>query len=83
MHHPNRYKASLFLTAALTISAAIVACSAPPQTVTVNDTRHWDDHENQAWHRFLAEKQRQDHEYAKSDKNEQDEYWSWRHSHPD
>ncbi len=87
MHRSNCLKASLCLAATIAISAAVVACS-PQPNVTVNepaprDSHHWDDHENQAWHRFLTEKSRQDHEYTKADKNEQDEYWSWRHSHPD
>ena len=84
MHRKNRYLASLSLVATLSIPAVFVACSSPqPTTVTVNENHHWDDHENSAWHRFLAEKNRPDHEYAKSEKNEQDEYWGWRHSHPD
>jgi hypothetical protein len=93
MHRPNRYSASLFLAATLAISAAVVACStapapapaqAPTTNVTVNENEHhWDDHENQAWHRFLAENHRPEHEYVKSEKTEQSEYWNWRHSHPD
>jgi hypothetical protein len=80
--------AALSLAATLAMSAALVACSAPPtETVVVdkdhNDSHRWDDHENQAWHRFLTEKSRPAHEYTNSDKNEQSEYWNWRHSHPD
>jgi hypothetical protein len=74
------------LTAVLAIGG--VGCSSPPANVTVNEParpeeHRWDEHENQAWHRFLSEKKRDDHEYAKSDRNEQSEYWGWRHSHPD
>jgi len=47
------------------------------------DYHNWDDHEQSAWGRFLAEKHRKDHEWAKADKKEQSEYWNWRHSHPD
>ena len=85
MYRPNRHLTSLALAATLTISAAaLTACSQQPTTVQVTEPEHhWDDHESQAWHRFLTEKSRQDHEYAKADKNEQSEYWSWRHSHPD
>lgn len=83
MYRPNRHTASLFLTATLAISVVTVACS-PAPTVTVNEPEHhWDDHENQAWHRYLAENHRQDHEFNKSEKNEQSEYWTWRRNHPD
>ncbi len=85
MNRPNRAYGSLLLAATLTMSAAAVSCSTP-QTVTVvekaPDPHPWDDHEDQAWHRFLTEKNRPNHEYAKSEKNEQSEYWTWRHDHP-
>ena len=85
----NRCRISLSFAATLAVSLLIFACnSAPPaETVVVdrdhNDSHRWDDHENQAWRRFLSEKSRQDHEFTKADKNEQSEYWNWRHSHPD
>jgi hypothetical protein len=79
------------VTAALAFSLLTAACnsSAPPASGTVvvdeehHDSHHWDEHENSAWHRFLAEKHAQDHEYAAAQKQEQSEYWNWRHSHPD
>jgi len=74
----------LFAAALLSPAVLIVGCSSQ-QTNTVSDRdRHpWDDHENQAWHRFLAENHRQEHEFTRADDNEQKEYWSWRHTHPD
>ena len=93
MHRPTQFVASLFLTAAL---AAPVVTLAVPATQDqdnhdrdrVYDREHkdyhqWDDHEKDAWGRFLAEKHRKDHEFAKASKKEQEEYWNWRHSHPD
>jgi hypothetical protein len=47
------------------------------------DYHNWDDNENRAWGQFLTENHRQSHEYAKSNKKEQSEYWNYRHSHPD
>jgi uncharacterized lipoprotein YajG len=84
-YRANRHIASLALGATLAVSAvALTACSQQPTTVQVSEPdRHWDDHENQAWHRFLTEKNRPDHEYAKTDRNEQSEYQAWRHNHPD
>ena len=83
MHKPF---ASLLLTAALTapLGAAIVmAPSASAAAQDHHEERKWDEHEQAAWARFLAEKHRKDHEYAKAKKKEQEEYWAWRHDHPD
>ena len=59
-----------------------------PQDDRIYDREHkdyhkWDDRENQAWARFLAENHRKDHEFAKANRKEQAEYWNWRHEHPD
>jgi hypothetical protein len=32
---------------------------------------------------FLTENPRESHEYAKSNRKEQSEYWNYRHNHPD
>jgi hypothetical protein len=87
MRRTNRYIASLLLTAGLAAPVAVLASPAS-QEDRVYDRDHkdyhkWDDHENQAWSRFLAEKHRKDHEFAKANKKEQAEYWNWRHAHPD
>ena len=86
MFGAHRYIASLFLTAALVAPLSMVA--AEPQDARVYDRNHkdyhnWDDHENQAWGRYLAENHKKDHEFAKANRREQSEYWNWRHSHPD
>jgi hypothetical protein len=59
MHRAHRYVASLLLTAALTAPVAILAAT-PHQEGRVYDKEHkdyhrWDDKENEAWRRFLAE----------------------------
>jgi hypothetical protein len=87
MHRANRRLALLPLAATLALSGALASCSTTQPSVTVNepghDDHHWDDRENQAWHRYLAENHRQEHEFTKADKNEQSDYWNWRHNHPD
>jgi hypothetical protein len=88
----QRCVASLCLTAALGAPAVIVAASPAVPAAQEDrgvydrehkDYHHWDDHENGAWHRFLEENHRKDHEFAKSKRKEQEEYWAWRHNHPD
>ena len=86
MHKTQKHLASILLTAALTAPLGAALFVAPPASAAAQedrDHRKWDDHEQSAWARFLAEKHRKDHEYAKAKKREQDEYWAWRHDHPD
>jgi hypothetical protein len=90
MHRGYRYIASLFLTASLTAPVVMLAAPTPQDRDhdRVYDREHkdyhqWDDHERNAWGRFLAEKHRKEHEFAKAGRREQSDYWKWRHSHPD
>jgi hypothetical protein len=84
----NRYIAATFLTATLAAPAFLVTTCAAQDDRGVYDRDHkdyhkWDDHENAAWHRYIAEKHLQEHEFAKASSREQRDYWNWRHSHPD
>jgi len=89
MIRANRLIASLILSAALFMPAAILV--AAPQTKTsvrVYDSKHkeyhnWDDNENQAWGVYLTNNHQKPHEYKKATKKEQSSYWDWRHDHPD
>jgi len=93
MHQTQKHLASFLLTAALTapLGAAFVAvpASAAPQDDRGfydrdhKDYHKWDDHEQSAWSRYLAEKHRKEHEFAKASHKEQQQYWNWRHDHPD
>lgn len=87
MNRMHRYISAVFLTAALTTPVAVLAFPAPQDGRYYDrnhkDYHHWDDHENQSWHKFLGENHRKEHEFAKANRKEQSEYWSWRHSHPD
>jgi hypothetical protein len=91
IHRAHLHIASFILTAALAAPVSLVAAAVPQDAsvqVRVYDKDHkdyhnWDDHENQQWHVFLTENHRKDHEFAKSNKKEQSEYWNWRHDHPD
>jgi hypothetical protein len=91
MNRAKKYLGSLFLVAALAAPVTIMAAPAPQddrEHKRVYDKEHkdyhnWDDNENRAWGQFLTENHRESHEYAKSNKKEQSEYWNYRHSHPD
>jgi hypothetical protein len=83
--------AALFVAASLTAPVAIVATPAHQEEKDRDrvydkehkDYHHWDEKEDAAWKRFLAEKHRKDHEFAKANEKEREEYWNWRHNHPD
>ena len=77
------YVSSLLLAAVLVTPVSILAQDHRVYDSEHKDYHNWDDHENQAWHRYLAENHRKDHEFEKANKKEQADYWKWRHSHPD
>jgi hypothetical protein len=93
MHRIYSYVGSLIVGAALLAPTAALAAAPiiPTQAavqVRVYDEKHkdyhaWDDHENAAWIRFQDEKKWKHHDWAKANKHEQEQYWDWRHSHPD
>jgi hypothetical protein len=91
MHHTKYYVAGILLTAALAVPAAIRAVPAPQEArvqVRVYDKQHkdyhnWDDNENRAWGQYQSEHKKNPHEFTKSNKREQGDYWNWRHAHPD
>lgn len=87
----RQYLGSLFVMAALAIPMATVAMPGPQDDHArkrVYDRDHkdyhnWDDKEDRAWGRYLEENHRDRHEFAKANRKEQNEYWKWRHEHPD
>jgi hypothetical protein len=47
-----------------------------------SDYHVWDDHERVYYNNWVVETHRRDHrEYRKLKKNEQKDYWDWRHKH--
>ena len=88
MQKIHKYVASFFLSASLVAPAVIFAKPTQQESPRYYDSERkeyhqWNDKEQVAWQKFLAEKHRKDHEFARADKKEQQEYWAWRHSHPD
>jgi hypothetical protein len=47
------------------------------------DYHVWNDREDQAYRRYLQERNEQYRDLPKLNKHEQSEYWKWRHHHPD
>jgi hypothetical protein len=48
-----------------------------------HDSHEWNAHEDESYRRYLTEHHKKVHDFQKAGKREQNDYWSWRHSHPD
>ena len=48
-----------------------------------NDYHHWDDREDVYYNRWAHESHHEGRHYKKLNRDEQREYWNWRHNHPD
>ncbi|HXQ26572.1 MAG TPA: hypothetical protein VN822_09220 [Candidatus Acidoferrales bacterium] len=91
MHRPHRYISSLFLAAALLAPVSIMAAAAPQDAsfqLRVYDRDHhdyhnWDDREDRAYRGYLVEQHQSYRAYGKQHHKRQQQYWNWRHSHPD
>lgn len=91
MNRTYRIVSSLFLAAAVAAPVSIFAAPVPQDAavqVRVYDADHkdyhnWDDREETQWHVYLKDNHRKDEDFKKADKKEQNEYWNWRHDHPD
>jgi hypothetical protein len=82
---------SLVLSAVI-FAPAVVVPTAKAQEASVqvriydkdhHDYHNWDDHEDRAYRRYLAEQRRDYIEYKKLNSRDQRAYWNWRHDHPD
>jgi hypothetical protein len=91
MRFTHCYIGTMILVAAIAAPAAILAAPGHKDDgvqVRVYDSGHkdyhnWDDHENNTWGVYLSDNHKKSHEFSKSSKREQSNYWNWRHSHPD
>ncbi len=84
----QRFIGLLILAAAIASPAAILAapaCGGPTVSrsaftiVIIRTIANWDDHENNAWGIYLTNNHRKPHDFSKSSKREQSNYWNWRH----
>lgn len=91
MRFAQRFISSLILTAAIAAPAVMLAKPMPNDDgiqVRIYDRNHkdyhnWDDNENRSWGVYLTNNHKKGHEFSKSSKREQSNYWNWRHAHPD
>ncbi|MGA2345940.1 MAG: hypothetical protein ABSF93_08025 [Candidatus Sulfotelmatobacter sp.] len=78
---------ALLLAAALSSSFAGMACARHPYRVYdpyYTDYHVWNDEEVGYYNRWTVETHRDAHrDFKKLNKDEQKEYWTWRHNHGD
>jgi len=95
VHAATKYLSLAILTAGLTVAAAPKALAAQEVVVTGGvdhhryyDRRHhdyheWNDREDHSYRVYLGERHRDYREFRRSNRRQQEEYWKWRHHHPD
>ncbi len=75
---------SLLLVVSIAAPAAIVGCAAHVQyyDAEYHDYHHWGPGEERYYRTYLAEKHEPYRDFNKRSKDEQTDYWKWRHNHP-
>jgi len=84
----GRYLGSLFLAAALLLPLAAIGCAEHHYYRVYDpyysDYHDWDDHERVYYQQWVVETHRDPHrDFRKLGKDDQKQYWTWRHSHTD
>ena len=89
MKRTKLFLSSLLLSAALVAPMAIIA-NAAPQGVTLrfydrdhHDYHNWDDREARYYSDYRREHPRYAVSFSKNRRNQQREYWKWRHTQHD
>jgi hypothetical protein len=85
MNLSSRWLSSLLLGAAL-ISPLITTGCAERGYYRVydpyyHDYHRWDDHETVYYNQWQTENHRENKDFRQRNKDEQKQYWDWRHSH--
>jgi hypothetical protein len=85
MYKTKRCLRSLFLIAAIGAPAMNIGCAAHVRVYDsgYRDYHRWDDREDRAYRGYLNQRHEEYREFNKRNAKEQEEYWKWRHSHPD
>jgi hypothetical protein len=83
---------SLFILATAIAAPTAIMAGPKPQDASVQvriydrdhrDYHNWNDREDRAYRRYLAEQHRIYLEYHRQHSSVRKHYWNWRHSHPD
>lgn len=86
----SKFLSAVFLSFALLAPVALQGQDShdQDQNKRVYDSTHkdyheWNANEDRAFHQYLKDNHKKDHDWSKASKKEQNNYWNWRHEHPD
>jgi hypothetical protein len=86
----HRYWSVLLLSAALAAPLSVKADDKHSDNQTkryydssARDWHEWNQNEDRAYHQYLTESHKKDHDIAKANRGEKKDYFKWRHEHPD
>src|SRR5947209_5924193 len=48
-----------------------------------HDAHEWNERETEAYRHYVQEHRRRYHDYSRASRREREEYWNWRHEHPE
>ncbi|MBZ5653389.1 MAG: hypothetical protein LAO18_23245 [Acidobacteriia bacterium] len=84
MHSGFRYLSSLLLAAAFLAPAVTTGCAARTyHDPYYNDSHRWDRNEKDRYQRWIVENHRDNRDFRKLNRDEQKQYWDWRHNRHD
>lgn len=84
MRKTNEYRTTLVLAAGLAATALLSGCVVrEPVYESGHPEHHWDDREDAAYHRYVAERRLEYRDYQHLNADERHRYWEWRSRHPD
>ena len=84
MSSGSRYLSLIFLAGALATPLVTSGCAHRVYDPYYSDYHHWDHHETVYYQQWVVENHRDPHrDYHHLNKDEQKQYWDWRHSHGD
>jgi hypothetical protein len=79
-----RYLSLIFLACALATPLVTSGCAHRVYDPYYSDYHRWDHHETVYYQQWIVENHRDPHrDYHHLNKDEQKQYWDWRHSHGD
>jgi hypothetical protein len=82
MKKTMEYRAALVLAAALSGAAMLSGCATKIYEGE-QPAHNWNDREDPAYRRYLADRQLEYREYSGLSTQQQRDYWEWRDHHPD
>jgi len=85
MFQKKRFISTLALAAASLAPLLIGGCAARVRVYDdyYSDYHYWNAREEHAYRLWLAERHYEYREYERLSREQQREYWGWRHQHPD